>query len=104
MTNYVEFTEKVQTEILNGLKAAQELNLKSFAAFNQLLTQIPTAKIDATSTEMPSATNVVEGAFKFTNELLETRKEYAVKLAELATEAQKSFSETAKRVAETAKN
>ena len=103
MTNYVEFTEKVQSEILAGLKAAQELNLKSFAAFNALLTQIPTSKIDAT-TEMPSATNVVEGAFKFTNELLETRKEYAVKLAELATEAQKSFTETAKRVAESAKN
>ena len=104
MNSYTEFTEKVQAEFLNSLKAAQDLNVKSFAAFNELIAQMPTGKVDATATELPTPTAVLEHTFNFTNQILETRKAYAMKLAELATDAQKQFTDTAKRVAESAKN
>ncbi|MHB8147283.1 MAG: hypothetical protein ACYDGM_08520 [Vulcanimicrobiaceae bacterium] len=104
MNTYTEFAQKVQAEFLNSLKAAQELNVKSFAAFNELLAQAPTGKVDAAVTELPTPTEIVEHTFAFTNQLIETRKEYAVKLAELATEAQKQFAQTASRIAESAKN
>ena len=104
MNTYTEFAEKVQTEFLNSLKAAQELNVKSFAAFNELVAQMPATPIDPATSEMPTATDVVEHAFAFTSELLTTRKEYAVKLAELTTQAQKHFAQSASRFAEPAKN
>ena len=103
MSTYTEFAQKVQSEFLNSLKAAQELNVNSFAAFNELLAQVPTAKIDPATTELPTPTDVVEHAFAFTNQVLETRKAYAVKLAELATETQKQLAQTVARVAESAK-
>ncbi len=103
MSTYTEFAQKVQNEFLNSLKAAQELNVNSFAAFNELLAQVPTAKIDPATTELPTPTDMVEHAFAFTNQVLETRKAYAVKLAELATETQKQLAQTVARVAESAK-
>ena len=103
MSTYTEFAQKVQSEFLNSLKAAQELNVNSFAAFNELLAQVPTAKIDPATTELPTPTDVVEHAFAFTNQVLETRKAYAVKLAELATQTQQQLAQTVARVAESAK-
>ncbi len=103
MSTYTEFAQKVQSEFLNSLKTAQELNVNSFAAFNELLAQVPTAKIDPATTELPTPTDMVEHAFAFTNQVLETRKAYAVKLAELATETQKQLAQTVARVAESAK-
>ncbi len=105
MTNYTEFLEKAQTEFVTGLKQAQELNLKALASITDLFATVPTIDAkDASAAQMPTPTELVERAFAFTNTLVETRKEYAVKLAELATEAQKQFIETAKRVADAAKN
>jgi len=104
MTNYTEFLEKAQTEFLSSLKQAQELNIKALASVTDLFASIPTVDTKEVSAQLPTPTEVVERAFAFTNTLVETRKEYAVKLAELATEAQKQFIDTAKRVAESAKN
>ncbi|HEY9085166.1 MAG TPA: hypothetical protein VIN40_04390 [Candidatus Tyrphobacter sp.] len=85
MTNYTELSDKLQTEFLESLKQVQDLNLKALQAF-------------------PTPTEIVEQGFAFTNRLLEARKEYAVALADLATQAQKAFAQSAKRAAETAKN
>jgi len=105
MTSYTEFFEKAQTEFVNGLKQAQELNIKSLATLGNLFAQMPAVETNETSpVSIPTPTEIVERTFAFTNELLATRKEYAIKLAELATEAQKQFLDTAKRVAEAAKN
>lgn len=105
MSTYVEFFERAQAEFLTSLKQAQELNLKTIAAVTDLVATAPTfTPKDASSVKFPLPTEIVERSFAFTNQLLETRKEYAIKLAELATEAQKQFTETTKRVAEAAKN
>jgi hypothetical protein len=104
MSTYTEFLEKAQAEFLNSIKNAQELNIKSLAAMTDLFSTVPSIDAKDATAQLPTATEVVERTFAFTNQLLETRKEYMIKLAELATEAQKQYAETAKRVAETAKN
>lgn len=105
MSSYIEFFEKAQDEFLKSIQAAQDLNLKSINAFTNLLSQVPTVDTEQNSNvAFPTPTELVEKSFAFTNQLLETRKEYALRLAELATEAQKQFADTAKRVAEAAKN
>ena len=105
MNSYADFLEKFQGEFLNGIKQAQDLNLKALAAMTELYTAIPAFDSKVFDGQnLPTATELVERTFAFTNEILETRKEYMVKLAELATEAQQQFVDTAKRVAESAKN
>lgn len=106
MNSYADFLEKVQGEFLNGIKQAQDLNIKALAAMTELVSSIPAidAKQALDGKNIPSASELVERSFAFTNEILDARKEYMVKLADLATEAQKQFADTAKRVAEAAKN
>jgi hypothetical protein len=105
VNTYTEFFEKAQAEFVNGLKQAQELNIKSLTTLTNLFAQMPAVDADETNkVTFPTPTELVERSFAFTNELLATRKEYAIKLAEIATEAQKQFADTAKRVAEAAKN
>ena len=75
-TTYTEFVEKAQTEFLSGLKQAQELNVKAIAQVTEMFEQNGTAKL-------PTPAEIVERTFAFTNELLETRKAYMLKLASL---------------------
>ena len=105
MNTMNEFFEKTQVEFLNGLKQAQELNVKTLNTITELVSKVPS--IDAKEVQnftLPTATEVVEKSFAFTNELLAARKEYFVKLAEFATEAQTQFADAAKRIAAAAKN
>ncbi|HET9030734.1 MAG TPA: hypothetical protein VFN49_11210 [Candidatus Aquilonibacter sp.] len=105
MKTYTEFAEKAQAEFLNGLKQAQELNVKALESFTALMAKSPTVDLkDLSSFTMPTPAEFVERTFAFTNDMLEARKAYMVKLAELATESQKQFADAAKRVAEAAKN
>jgi hypothetical protein len=105
MNTINEFFEKTQTEFLNGLKQAQELNVKTLSTITELVSKVPS--MDAKEVQnftLPTATEVVEKSFAFTNELIATRKEYFVKLAEFATEAQTQFADAAKRIAAAAQN
>lgn len=105
MNAYIEFMEKAQAEFLNTVKQAQDLNLKSVAAMTGLVAAMPTPEAkDMQSMTMPSATELVERTFAFTNDFMNARKEYMLKLADLSNEATKTFTETAKRVAEQAKS
>ena len=105
MNSYTEFFEKLQGEFLNSLKQAQDLNIKTLASMTNLVSSMPTIDTkDAAPATLPTPSELVERSFAFTNQMLETRKEYMTKLAELATEAQSQFTQTAKRVAETVKN
>lgn len=75
MSTYVEFVEKSQDEFLKSLQAAQDLNVETIGAFTNLLAQAP------------SPVDFVQRSFAFTNQILETRKAYALRLAQLANEA-----------------
>ena len=105
MNTFVSYIERVQQETLNSIKQVQDLNLKTLATFTYLVSAVPTIDAkEASANNMPTPTEFVQRSFEFTNEILATRKEYMIKLAELATEAQKQFAETATRIAESAKN
>ena len=104
-TTINSFFEKAQAEFLNSVKEAQTLNVKAITSLTDLVAKVPT--VDAKEVQnftLPTATELVEKSFAFTNELLNVRKEYLVKLAELATEAQTQFADAAKRVAKAAQN
>lgn len=77
MNTYTEFVEKAQTEFLNGLKQAQEMNVKSLASVTELF------ESNGSTAKLPTPAEIVERTFAFTNQVLETRKEYMLKLAEL---------------------
>ncbi len=105
MKTYTNYFEQAQAEFLNSIKQAQELNVKALESFTTLVANAPSFDLKDTATmTVPTPSEIVERTFAFTNELMETRKSYMVKLAELATEAQKQFTDAAKRVAESAKN
>jgi hypothetical protein len=103
MSTYVEFIEKAQAEFLNGLKQAQDLNLSAISSLKDIVAAVPVPeKADSNgSVTLPTPTQVVERAFAFTNQILETRKAYMLKLAELADETQKQFVDAAKHVTAT---
>jgi hypothetical protein len=99
MSTYTEFLEKAQGEFLSGLKQAQELNLATLASFKDLMSAVPA--VDTTeanaAAKLPTPTEIVERTFAFTNQVLEARKAFMLKLAEMADETQKQFVEAAKR-------
>jgi hypothetical protein len=104
MNSYTEFLERVQSEFLASLRQAQDLNITNVASLTELASTFPTTSSAPMSAELPTPTEMVEKTFAFTNQMLEMRKEYALKLAELATAGQKQFTQTATRFAEAAKN
>lgn len=105
MNAYTEFLEKAQAEFLNGLKQAQELNIATLASLKDLMASVPAVDTtEGNAAQLPSPADVVERTFAFTNQLLETRKAYMLKLAEMADETQKQFVEAAKRATAVAKN
>lgn len=77
MNTYTEFLEKAQAEFLTGLKQAQELNVKAIESVTELFNK------NGTTTELPTPAQIVERTFAFTNEVLEARKQYMLKLADL---------------------
>jgi hypothetical protein len=76
MNTYTEFLEKAQAEFLSGLKQAQELNVKAIESVTELFNKNG-------ANELPTPAQIVERTFAFTNELLDARKEYMLKLAAL---------------------
>ena len=77
MSNYNKLLEKAQGEFLSGLKQAQDLNVKTLATVTELF------ESNGATAKLPTPTEIVERSFAFTTQLLETRKEYMLKLAEL---------------------
>jgi hypothetical protein len=78
MNTYVEFLEKTQAEFLSGLRQAQDLNVKALASVTDLFKANSNGQA-----QLPTATELVERTFAFTNQVLEARKEYLLKLADL---------------------
>jgi hypothetical protein len=101
MSTYSELLDSVQTEFLNGIKAAQDFTLQNLHAVGGFASRVPTVDTkDAVIPQLPTPTEMVERAFGFTYSFLDINKAYLVRLAEFATDAQKGWIETTKRVAE----
>ena len=78
MNTYAEFLEKAQAEFLTGLKQAQDLNVQAIASVTELFKENGN-----TEAKLPTPAEIVERTFTFTNQVLEARKEYMLKLADL---------------------
>ena len=102
MATYTEVTGKLQGEFLKSLEQAQELNLKALGAVAELLAQLPTPAVD--TSVLPTPTEAVEQGFAFANRVLAARKEFALKLAELATQAQRQFAQSVIEKVDVSKN
>ena len=87
---YTQYLEKVQEDVLEGIKESQDATLKSIETIRELAASYPTTAPAFPKLEgYPSASEWVEKSFEFTHKLIDLRKEYAIKFAEIVEAAQK---------------
>ena len=97
MPTYTEYIEKVQEDVLNQIKEAQDASLKSFASLREMAASYPTSVPAMPKFEgFPTPVEVIEQTFDFAEKFLELRKAYTLKVAELVETAQKQFVEAAR--------
>lgn len=96
--NVVDFINKLQEEGLTTLKKTQDASLEAFGDFRKLATEFSEKPGTMPTFEnIPTPAQLVELSFGFTTQLLEIRKGYALKVAEMIAEAQKQAETTVKQ-------
>ena len=88
--NVSEYMTKLQEESLAAIKETQDASLKafkSFSAFGKEMTEKP-GSVPALE-NIPTPTQFVELSFGFASQLLELRKAWALRVAEMIVETQK---------------
>jgi hypothetical protein len=88
--NVSEYMNKFQEEGLAAIKQTQDASLNamnSFRAFTKELSENPGTM--PTFENIPSPTQLVELSFGFASQLLELRKAFTLKVAEMVVETQK---------------
>jgi len=101
---YTQYLEKVQEDVLEGIKENQDATLKSIESFRELAAAYPTTVPAFPKLEgYPSATELIEKSFEFTHKLLDLRKDYAIKFAEIVEAAQKQVLDATVRHPKTSK-
>jgi hypothetical protein len=88
--NVSEYMNKFQEEGLAAIKQTQDASLKAMHSFSEFTKEwsekpgtLPTFE------NVPSPTQLVEMSFGFASQLLEMRKQYTLKIAEMMVSAQK---------------
>jgi len=88
--NVSEYMNKFQEESLAALKETQDASLKAFKSFSQFGKEIAEKPGTVPAFEnIPTPTQFVELSFGFASQLLELRKAYALRVAEMMVETQK---------------
>jgi hypothetical protein len=88
--NVNEYFTKVQQEGLSALKQSQDASIAAFEKFRSLSNEFSAKPGTAPTFEnLPNPTQFVEMSFGFAAQVLELRKAYTVKIAELFVDAQK---------------
>jgi hypothetical protein len=102
---YTQYLEKVQEDVLEGIKESQETTLKNIASFRELAVAYPTTLPAFPKLEgYPNATELIEKSFEFTHKLIDLRKDYAIKFAEIVETAQKQVLDATVRQTKSAKH
>jgi len=99
--NVVEYFNKLQEEGLKTLKQSQDASLAAFnefASFSKELQEMPGTT--PTTENLPTPTQLVELSFNFASQVLELRKAYTLKIAEMLVETQKQAEATVKAAAQ----
>lgn len=80
MSTYTETAEKIQSQVLSGIKQLQATNLEMVANFSKsaggLVPKTPELPVDYDPKQ------VIETSFDFTTEILELQKDYLIRLTE----------------------
>ena len=95
--NVADYMTKWQQESLNAIKQGQDATIKAlneFRSFGKEMTEKPGTF--PTFENLPSPTQIVEMSFGFWAQLLEVRKAYALKVAEMLVETQKQVENSVK--------
>jgi len=88
--NVLDYMTKFQEEGLTAIKETQDASLKAFDSFREYTKQMIEKPGTVPSFEnIPSPTQLVEMSFGFASQLLEIRKAYTLRIAEMLVEAQK---------------
>jgi len=99
--NVSEYMNKFQEEGLAAIKQSQDASLKAMNAFRDFtkeLTEKPGTM--PTLENLPTPTQLVELSFGFASQVLEMRKAFTLKIAEMLAETQKQAQANAKAVTE----
>jgi hypothetical protein len=97
--NVVDYFTKLQEESLAAIKQTQDAGLNAFGKLRELNKEFAEKPGSVPSFEnLPTPTQLVELSFGFASQLLEMRKAYTLKIAEMLVETQKQ-AEAAVKVA-----
>lgn len=96
-TDFNEFVNKFQEETLKAVKQAQDANLAAWQQAGEMFAEVATLDKLPSFESVPSPTKFVELSFDYANKFLELRKQYAVRVTEMISEATKA---AAKNVSE----
>jgi hypothetical protein len=97
--NVVEYFNKLQEEGLKTIKQSQDASLAAFGelrSFSQELAEKP-GTIPSVE-NLPTPTQLVELSFNFASQVLELRKAFTLKVAEMLVETQKQAEASIKAV------
>jgi hypothetical protein len=88
--NVSEYMTKFQEESLAAIKETQDASLKAFKSFSQFGKEMNEKPGNVPAFEnIPSPTQFVELSFGFASQILEMRKAWALRIAELMVDTQK---------------
>jgi len=88
--NVLEYMNKFQEEGLTALKETQDASLKAFNSFREYTKEMTEKPGTVPSFEnIPSPTQLVEMSFGFASQILELRKAFTLRIAEMLVETQK---------------
>ncbi len=96
--NIADYVSKMQQESLAAMKQGQDASLRAldqFRAIGKEFAEKPGTL--PTFENVPSPTQLVEMSFGFAAQLLELRKQYTLKIAEMLVETQKQAEATVKQ-------
>ncbi|MGB8965009.1 MAG: hypothetical protein WCB99_05170 [Candidatus Cybelea sp.] len=88
--NFTQYISKLQDEGLAAIKQSQDASLKAMASFRELGKEFAEKPGTVPVLEnIPTPTQLVELSFGFASQLLELRKAFTLKVAEMVVESQK---------------
>jgi hypothetical protein len=88
--NVSQYMSKFQEEGLAAIKQTQEASLKAMSSFREFTKEMTEKPGTMPSFEnIPSPTQLVELSFGFASQLLELRKAFTLKIAEMMVDTQK---------------
>jgi hypothetical protein len=97
--NVVEYFNKIQEEGLKTIKQSQDASLAAFSEFRSFSKELAEKPGSIPSIEnLPTPTQLVELSFGFASQVLELRKAFTLKIAEMIVETQKQAEASVKAV------